>query len=274
MSRVLLALAVGLVLHTGVLAAQPITVDRKIAKEPAYATKSPRYGLIVFGREGKDRVWVVQDGDTLYADRNGNGDLTEAGEKVAATKPKEGVTREEGDFAFEIGDITLGGRTHKAVGVYVGRVAKYQAPSIANRPDVKAALAKDPKASVATVRADVEVPGVKGGGIGGRLSFAAGFIDLNGVLQLAEKPADAPVVHLGGPLEVTFYAELPTMRVGREGEFVLVVGTPGIGPGTFAMLAYLDTIPETTKPVAEVTYQPAKPGDAPLKETYEIKERC
>jgi hypothetical protein len=274
MSRILLALAAGLVLHSGALAAEPLKVDRTIAKEPAYATKAPRYGLIVFGPEAKDRVWVVQDGDTLYVDRNGNGDLTEAGEKVAATKPKEGVVPEEGEFAFEIGDITLGGRTHKAVGVYVARLSRYQAPSIANRPDVKAALAKDAKAPVAIIRADVDVPGLKGGGIGGRLSFMAGFIDLNGVLQLAEKPADAPVVHLGGPLEVSFYAELPTMRVGREGEFVLVVGTPGIGPGTFAMLAYLDTIPETTKPVAEVTYQTAKPGDAPLKEKYEIKERC
>ncbi len=30
--------------------------------------------------------WLVRDGDTLYVDRNGNGDLTEPGEKVAAEK--------------------------------------------------------------------------------------------------------------------------------------------------------------------------------------------
>ena len=274
MSRAMLAVAAGLLSYSGALAAEPLQVDRKIAKEPAYATKSPRYGLMLFGPEGKDRVWFVHDGDTLYVDRNGNGDLTEAGEKVAAGKPKNGREPDEGVFSFEVGDLTVGGKTHKSVGVYLSRLARYESPSFANRPDVKAALAKDPKASVAIVSADVAVEGVKGGGTDGRLSFTAGFLDLNGVLQLAEKPADAPVVHFGGPLEITFYAELPNLRVGRDNEMVLVVGTPGIGPGTFAMLAYQDTIPETAKPVAEITYQPAKPGEPPVKEKFEIKERC
>jgi hypothetical protein len=36
----------------------------------------------VFGAEAKARAWLVLDGDTLYVDRNGNGDLTEANERV------------------------------------------------------------------------------------------------------------------------------------------------------------------------------------------------
>jgi hypothetical protein len=268
-----LALAWGWLLAPPASAADPLKVDRTIGKEPAYKTRSPRYGLLVFGADGTDRVWLVHDGDTLYVDRNGNGDLTDPGEKVAAEKPKD-RTPEEGEFNFEVGDLTVGGQTHKGVGVYVNPLSRYESPSISRRPDVKAALAKDPKAVVVTVRADVEVPGVKGGGVGGRLSFMAGFLDLNGVLQFAAKPADAPVIHLGGPLEVSFYGELPALRVGRAGEFVLVVGTPGDGPGTFAMLGYTDTIPEDAKPVAEVTYRPAKPGDPPVKEKFEIKERC
>jgi len=273
MPRLALALA-ALLAPAGASAADPPRAEPAPKKEPAYRTKSPRYGLLAFGPEGKDRVWLVQDGDTLYVDRNGNGDLTEPGETVTAAKPKNGRAPDEGEFSFEIGDLTAGGRTHKGVGVYVTPLSRYESPSIARRPDVKAALAKDPKATVVVIRADVEVPGLKGGGIGGRLSFSAGFIDLNGVLQFAEKPADAPVVHLGGPLQVTFYGELPGLRVGRGGEFVLVVGTPGVGPGTFAMLHYLDTIPKDAKPVAEVTYRPAKPGDAPFKEKFEIRDRC
>jgi hypothetical protein len=96
---------------------------------------------------------------------------------------------------------------------------------------------------------------------------------LNGLLQFAAKPSDAPVIRFGGPLEITFFAELPSLGVGRSGELVLVVGTPGEGPGTFAMLSYMDTIPASAKPMAEVTYQPAKPGEKPLKELFEIKER-
>jgi hypothetical protein len=139
---------------------------------------------------------------------------------------------------------------------------------------VKAALAKDPKAVTFMLRVEAEVPGLKGGGVGGRLSYLAGPIDLNGVLRFAEKPADAPVVRFGDRLEVTFYDERPTLRLGRDAEFTLVVGTPGEGPGTFAMLAYEGTVPRAAHPVAEVAYPPAKPGETPVRERYEIKERC
>src|SRR5204862_2421022 len=49
---------------------------------------SPQYALLVFGPEAKLRVWVVIDGDTVYVDRNGNGDLTEAGEKLRLSAPR------------------------------------------------------------------------------------------------------------------------------------------------------------------------------------------
>jgi len=82
--RILIALAF-LVLGSIPTPAGDLTkVDRAIAKEPAYRAK-PRYCLLLFGPEAKTRVWLVQDGDTLYMDRNGNGDLTEAGEKVPWT---------------------------------------------------------------------------------------------------------------------------------------------------------------------------------------------
>ena len=121
MSR--LALAMAALLATPLAArAEPPTIDRSIRKEPAYQTKSPQYALLVFGPEGKDRVWLVRDGATLYVDRNGNGDLTEAGEKVAAKKPKPGIPQEEGSSDYDLGDLTIGGRTHKSVGVYVRRL--------------------------------------------------------------------------------------------------------------------------------------------------------
>jgi hypothetical protein len=45
-------------------------VDRSIGKEPKYDGK-PRYALLLIGKEQK-RIWLVQDGDTLYADTNGD----------------------------------------------------------------------------------------------------------------------------------------------------------------------------------------------------------
>jgi len=56
-------------------------IERRLVKEPAYRTKSPNYALLLFGPEARLRVWLVMDGEVLYVDRNGNGDLTERGER-------------------------------------------------------------------------------------------------------------------------------------------------------------------------------------------------
>src|SRR5215203_5520050 len=97
-------------------AADLAKVDRTIKKEPKY-TGQPRYCLLVFGAQANHRVWLVQDGGTLYVDRNGNGDLTETGEKVPALKRDEGDS--EGGFRFEVGELKVGGKTHKGLEVGV-----------------------------------------------------------------------------------------------------------------------------------------------------------
>jgi hypothetical protein len=64
-------------------AADLTRIERTIAKEPAYKSR-PQYCLLVFGPEARTRVWLVRDGDVLYVDRNGNGNLTEKGKRVAS----------------------------------------------------------------------------------------------------------------------------------------------------------------------------------------------
>jgi hypothetical protein len=80
---------------TSLVAADSTTIDRRIVKEPVYQSKSPKYCLLVFGAEAKTRVLLVLDGNTLYVDRNGNGDLTETTERVESNGRK-----------FEGGEIT------------------------------------------------------------------------------------------------------------------------------------------------------------------------
>ncbi len=270
-SRTAAMFVIGLLMTNTAFAESP-TINRKIGKEPIYQTKTPQYGLLAFGPEGKDRVWMVRDGETLYVDRNGNGDLTEPGEKIAADK-RPGQDPEDG-CSFDVGDLVVGGRTHKGLRVIFTALKLYAGGELGKRADVKAILAKEPTAFAVSLAVDVDVPGMKGGGIGHRPNFQAGPVDINGVFQFADKPADAPVVRLGGPLEVTFYAERPTLRVGRTAEFVLVVGTSGIGPGTFAMLGYEDAIPNDVKPVAEFWLVGAKVDSPVVREKYEIKGRC
>src|SRR5438552_416537 len=112
-------------------------IERKITKEPAYKSK-PKYCLLVFGPEAKTRVWLVQDGDTLYVDRNGNGDLTEAGEKVAANR-NTAQDSGESSYVFEVGDLQVGGKTHKDFTVIFEPLVAY-ARTLENDATLQAAL--------------------------------------------------------------------------------------------------------------------------------------
>jgi hypothetical protein len=84
-------------------------IDRSIRKEPAYQSKSPKYCLLVFGPEAAARVWLVLDGDTLYVDRNGNGDLTEDGERIGSAKLPPRM-KSYAQLFFDVRDLTPGGK--------------------------------------------------------------------------------------------------------------------------------------------------------------------
>jgi hypothetical protein len=56
-------------------------------KEPDYAQR-PRYVLLAFGVDRPLTVWMVEDGRTLYLDRNANGDLTDDGPPLAPSEER------------------------------------------------------------------------------------------------------------------------------------------------------------------------------------------
>jgi hypothetical protein len=252
---------------TAVSAADLSQIPRTIAKEPAYQGR-PKYCLLVFGPEAAHRVWLVLDGDTLYVDRNGNGDLTEPGEKIAAEKG-EGVT--EGNYNFPVGDVTLGQQVHKLPYVSVIKLDR-----MAELDDaVKEFLAKNPKAQGYSVQAEIDMPGRKGTGVGGRVVQRTWYTDARGgVFQFADTPREAPIIHFGAQSwQVTLFGR-HTLTRGRQSDVVLGVGTPGVGPGTTAFLDYGGVIPEKSYPTVDVTYPPKSLGEPPVREHYELKQRC
>src|SRR5262245_31051702 len=96
-----------LVLGVPATAADLGKVDRSLAKEPSYKGK-PGYCLLVFGADAKTRAWLVKDGDTLYLDRNGNGDLTEDGERLDGKAVKAaGAIRTAAGKKYEIRQANL-----------------------------------------------------------------------------------------------------------------------------------------------------------------------
>src|SRR5262249_6797369 len=179
-------------------------IDRTIAKEPAYKSR-PRYCLLVFGPEAKTRVWLVVDGDVLYVDRNGNGDLTEKGERCLATGSE---TR-----LWEAGDIIEldGKRKHTGLTVREG-------------------------ADGMMVR--IWADGRWWQRAGGRWTFVRDhWPDVvakgRGRLEFAPHAQEAPIIHFHGPLTVDLLWPHALQR-GEEADFLAVVGTFGLGPGTFA----------------------------------------
>jgi hypothetical protein len=246
-------------------AADLAQIDRTIAREPAYKSH-PKYCLLVFGPEAKARAWLVLDGDTLYVDRNGNGDLTEEGGRVTVRKDDGGG---DGNLTFEAGDIRVGGRVHRNLHVNVRKLE-----TLANRdPETKEYLARNPQARGYALALDVETPGRKGVGPGGRVEQLVNLSDVNGFLAFADDPRQAPVIHFGGPLQATLFGR-HRLTVGREADLVLGVGAPGLGAGTTAYVAYEGLIPETAHPRAEIVYPPRRPGEEPVRELYELKHRC
>src|SRR5947208_273589 len=165
-------------------------IDRTIHKEPVYLGK-PKYCMLVFGPEAKTRVWLVLDGDVLYVDRNGNGDLTKAGAKVnrgEVFKFQNSLYAEQRQFLA--GDISEGaaGPKHTELTLHHCVPNPKFVPTATDDKQARELLDKNPGAVVVVVA-------VK---LGGRLRQVA-------APAFSHKPQDAPVLHFNGPLTMGFH---------------------------------------------------------------------
>jgi hypothetical protein len=185
-------------------------IPRTIVKEPAYQSKTPKYCLVVFGAEAKTRIWLVIDGETLYVDRNGDGDLTGPLKQVANNPSATGAR-----LYFKVGRITAADRRSHYEDIKVlewepGRVSIYHnQPKVGNDADVQ--RGKD--------------------------------------LQFADRPQDAPIVHFDGPLTLQPATE-SLIRSNNPCPLVVEVGTPGLGRGTFTALRLGPTSPSAVADIS------------------------
>jgi hypothetical protein len=252
-----------------VLVADLTQLDRSIGKEPAYRGK-PQYCLLVFGPEAKHKAWLVLDGDTLYVDRRGTGDLTPADCRVR------GKTEPYAERLFEAGDLSLAGTTYTGLRVAIVSVKGGVGDAYREMPMFRELLAKNPNGKLLTV--SVEVPFARpfadvrdGSPLKTTRQFAAEY-DVNGILQFAARPEEAPVVHFGGPWTLSPDGQQKLVR-GRNEDLVLKLGTPGHGPGTFACIRYDLLVPPSAKPRARIAY-PARSGEKGLAHDYVLEDRC
>jgi hypothetical protein len=258
----LLAAAALLLAPPARAAADLAAVERRIAKEPDYQTKAPKYCLLVFGLEAKTRVWLVQDGDTLYVDRNGDGDLTGKGKRVKAKQQGDDVR------SFEAGDLTVGGLTHTGLSVM-----QMKASPASVRNDQEWERVKKSGAWTWWVRITAEREASDKRDLPRKLGYVING-DGEGMLLFADRPQDAPVIHLGGPFTLGLQDRGQRLIAGDKTMLQIGVGPRGVGPGTFAFVLYPDTIPNDAYPQAEVTFPAKRPGQSPVKRKYTLKQRC
>ena len=247
---IFIAVSTALILWAGTAGAADLTkVDRTIKKEPAYQAK-PKYCLLAFGPEAKHRVWLVIDGDTLYVDRNGNGDLTEPGERIKApafvpsTHP---LLRER---SIEAGDICVGGLTH--TGLVVSQ-AEYERGVVHG----------------VSINLDPRCYGLFADTNGQRVKHHAG-IDGQGQLALGDSPQNAPVVHFGGQLMLSVRPDEKFRRGNDHGEVSFWLGTAGLGPGTFA-ITYHDLLPKDRRPLVEIRFPAKEARQQPVTWKYVLR---
>jgi hypothetical protein len=121
------------------------------------------------------------------------------------------------------------------------------------------------------------------------------------LLALADRPADAPVIHFAGPLAMRvamengrlfvpinydekvdaakWYADNPpryeesALSRGESRLLVAQIGTPGLGRGTFATLS-AGVPPADLHPVAEMEFPAADPKAAPIRLKVDLDKRC
>ncbi|MCA9026158.1 MAG: WD40 repeat domain-containing protein [Planctomycetaceae bacterium] len=236
-------------------------VPRTINKEPAYQG-DPKYALLVFGPEATTRVWLVHDGDTLYADLNGNGDLTEPSERFAAN---ESSNPDDGTYRFDLGEVQEGDRRHQRLSVYTTNLQHL----IHSDSRVKSKLTKDPKTRFYSLHINLEMTGNHGQAADGRVECRVSPLDRTGLLLFSGTPEDAPIIHFGGPWQIALYDQT-TLTIGRQKEVYLGVGTPGLGPGTTAYVEYRKLIPEGLFPKVQITF----PGDNADTTEHVFRKRC
>jgi hypothetical protein len=191
-------------------------IDRTIAKEPKYLAK-PQYGLMLLDAEGKSRVWIILDKssadaphhDILYLDRNGNGDLTEEGERFSGAKDS------HGRMIIKGADIRLPG-----------------SDSSCTEFQVYSSMGSKPGKAI-QVKAE------------GRERLIGGY-GLNGELaEFGESPAKAPVyvASLKAPISFLLYRETVFVR-GASERIAVFAGFAGSGTCSFVAVDENYLVPE------------------------------
>jgi hypothetical protein len=212
-------------------AADLTKIDRTIGKEPAYKNK-PKYCLLVFGPEAKTRIWLVQDGDVLYVDRNGNGDLTEKDERLKEERHHPQVEFPAVSFSLP-GDAGPKGQLQLSVHYYKEEGDTKETPH--------------PGVTVGIDRKHWRAP----------------------CRPFSDHPRDAPVLHFDGP-DTFLCPHLRFFEPGKKTNLAIYTGTPGLGERTYAWRNARQIIGAGGRVKVEIEFPHKDPAAEPIRTVFTL----
>lgn len=212
-------------------------VDRKVIKEPKYDS-TPRYSLLVLGPKAEAKVWIVEDGKTLYVDKNANGDLTDDGPPIKPTEERN-LGSDHWDYNYVLDEIkSATGARHTEFNL---RRWNY---------------GNDQDSYGLSITLDGKTP-----------MYAGWF----GTLW-APSPEKSQMIHFGGALRPRLLRS-KDFEIGKQTDRLSIAFTnPGRGEGATSRLS-IDALPKSVLPLVEIEW-PVADGAAPLRTTHPLPERC
>ncbi len=220
-------------------------VDRTLPKLPQLVAPVPLYGLLLFGAHAEKRVWVVLDKsdakadayDVLYVDKDADGDLTGAGEKITSEAVVKGGAATQRFLLAELKDPGTG----------------------AVHTDVSFAWTEKRFSFRMKWRGQKTTMGMYGP-------------DSDTYGQLGTTPANAPIAVPGWdrPFEFERWYGGELTR-GADTEFKVFIGNRGSGTGLFTCVDD-KFLPATEHPLATLCYE-TKGGER-REVTTSLLERC
>lgn len=195
--------------------------------EPKYVSEVPAYLLLVFGQKASTPVWLVVDKEHVYMDRNSNGDLTDKGERIAAStiQKLESPNALYGEFrSYDLGDIdpsTSGSQYNNL------RLQQFRLPT-----EKYVACTADERAQIELMKQMPHFGGVS-------ITVDVDDFRQNAGPTLTTSVDSASVVRFDGPLSLSIdehSAEQPLEidPATKQFPFQFRLGTLGLGLGSYA----------------------------------------
>lgn len=234
-------------------------------KEPAYQ-HTPLYALVAFGLNREQAVWMVLDGRTLYIDRNGNGDLTEADEKLSMMSPDQATARVGNPGFYSHFDVTrtslqLKGHEQETLELLQWMRDDKFVPKTESERQQKAEFEQRGNERFLFTRKKNDIESSYG-------------------LVFVRDKNDVQVLYLDGPL--TFALKMREQTLLQRGpagsDLAFHIGTPGRSPSwsshpTFSPLMVKE-VPEPVHLLVEVEFPGMTTVAEPIVKQFTLKSRC